>query len=171
MNSKKALGVSFVLLSILIVTVSAFVYQQAQQTTTQTIVNIASLTLNNADLGNIEEGETILYTPANTSAVNNILSTTTTKANVYLHFDTDVNLQSSNYNTYQIAVIVDTAPVGSGLSGTVATLTIVNPDTTSGITLDVAGTYVFDFQVTTNAKSVSGNQDTTVNITVTVEST
>ena len=171
MNSKKALGVSFVLLSILIVTVSAFVYQQAQQTTTQTIVNIASLTLNTAALGNIEEGETIFYTPANTSAVNNILSTTTTKTNVYLHFDTDLNLQSSNYNNYQIAVVVDTAPGGSGLSGTVATLTIANPDTISGITLDVAGAYVFYFQVTTNAMSVSGNQATTVNITVTAEST
>src|SRR4030066_2180546 len=118
MQRKRIAGLILILLSVFVVLVSAFVYQQASQSTSQTIVEVASLTLNNAALGNIEEGETILYTPANTSAVNNILSVTTTKANVYLHYDTDMNLRSSNYNTYQIAVVVDTAPGGSGLSGT-----------------------------------------------------
>ncbi len=96
---------------------------------------------------------------------------TTSKANVYLHFDSDLDGQSVNYNTYQIVVVADTVPGGSTLSGTVATLTIASPDTALGIDLDVAGTYVFDFEVTTNAQSVSSDQGTTVNIIVTAEST
>lgn len=153
----------------MILVVSAFVYDQASQTTTQTIVNVASLTLNDADLGDIDEGETMYYVPANTSAVDNVLSLTTTRSNVYLHFDTDLGDQTTYYDTYQIEVVVSSAPGGSGLSGTVATLTIGSPDTLSGIDLDVAGDYVFDFQVTTTAKGVSANQATTVNITVTAE--
>ena len=153
-----------------VVLVSPFVYEQASQTTTQTIIEVANLSLNNAVLGNIEEGETILYTAGNTSAVSNILSVTTTKANVYLYFNTDLDAQSGNYNTYQIEVIADTVPGGSGVGGTIETLTIGSPDSASGIALDVTGTYVFDFQVTTSAKPVSGNQGTTVNITVTAES-
>lgn len=156
-----------IFLSAFVVLVSAFIYGQASQTTTQTIVDVASLTLNDAVLGNIDEGETILYTPANTTAVDDILSMTTTRANVYLYFDTDLDTETGNYDTFEIAVIVDTAP--GTLSGTVATLTIANPDTVAGIVLDAAGAYVFDFQVTTTADVVTGNQGTTVSITVTAE--
>jgi hypothetical protein len=167
---KRIIGLLFLALSLTILVTSAFVYDQASQTTTQTIVNVASLTLTNAALGNIEEGETMLYTATNTSAVDNVVSLTTAKNNVYLHFDTDLEGQTTYYDTYQIEVVVSSTPVGSGLSGTVATLTIGSPDTASGIDLDVAGDYVFDFQVTTTAKGVSSNQATTVNITVTAES-
>ena len=160
-----------ILLSFAILLVTAFVYEQQSNTVTQTITEIATITLDQGALGDIEEGETILYTPTNTSAIDQILDVTTGKANVYLHFDTDLDTQSSNYDTYQIEVIVDTAPGGSGLSGTVATLTIASPDTSTGITLDVAGAYVFDFQVTTTAQQVSSDTPTTVNITVSAEST
>ena len=129
------------------------------------------LHLSAADLGDIEEGETILYTPTNTSALDQILDVTTGKANVYLHFDTDLDSQSGNYDTYQIEVIVDTVPGGSGVSGTIATLTIASPDTSSGITLDAAGDYVFDFQVTLAAQLVTSDTPTTVNIDVSAEST
>ena len=64
---------------------------------------------------------------------------------------------------------MDSAP--GTLSGTVATLTVGSPDTASGITLDVAGAYVFDFEITTTANQVSSDQGGTVNITVTAEST
>jgi len=168
---KKLIGLLLIALSVLIVATSAFIYEQASQTTTQTILEIASLTLNNAALGNIEEGDTILYTPANTSAVDDVLSVTTGKANVYMHIDTDLEGQSTYYNTYQIEVVVSSAPGGSTLSGTVATLSMGSPDTATGIDLDVAGNYVFDFQVTTNAKQVSADQGSTVNITVSAEST
>ena len=153
----------------MILVVSAFVYDQASQTTTQTVVNVASISLGNAALGNINEGETILYTPANTSALDNILDITTAATNVYLYFDSDLEGQTTNYDTYQIEVIVSSAPGGSSLSGTIATLTMAAPDTATGITLDVIGNYVLDFQVTTTAQAVSSNQDTTVNITVTIE--
>jgi len=167
---KSFAGILFIAMSLGIVVASAFIYDQASQTTTQTIVNVASLTLNNAALGNIEEGETIVYTAPATSAVDNVVSLTTAKNNVYLHFDTDLEGQTTYYDTYQIEVVVDTAPGGSSLSGTVTTLTIGSPDTASGIDLDVMGDYVFDFQVTTTAKGVSANQATTVNIAVTAES-
>ena len=166
---KRIAGLLLILLSFIIVLVSAFVYEQQSQTTTQTITEVASITIDNAALGNIEEGETILYTATNTSVVDDILNITTGKANVYLHFDSDLDAQSGNYSTYQIEVIVDTAP--GSLSGTVATLTIANPDTTTGIDLDTAGAYIFDFQVTTTAQQVSSDTPTTVNITVTAEST
>jgi len=158
------------LLSFIIILVSAFVYEQQSQTTTQTITEVASITLGDAVLGPIEEGETILYTATNTSALNQILTVTTTKASVFLHFDTNLDGQSGNYTTYQIDVMVDTQP-GSDLSDPVATLTIASPDTTAGIDLVTAGTYIFDFQVTTTAQQVSSDRPTTVNITVSAEST
>jgi len=169
MTKKTTIGLMFIALSLTIVVTSAFVYEQASQTTTQTILEIATITLNDSVLGNIEEGETILYTATNTSAINDVLSITTGKADAYLHIDTDLEGQNSNYATYQIKVIVDSAP--GTLSGTVATLTIGSPDTASGITLDAAGAYVFDFEITTTANQVSSDQGGTVNITVTAEST
>lgn len=70
---------------------------------------------------------------------------TTGKANVYLHFNTDMDAQSGNYDNYQIDVVVDTVPGGSGVSGTVETLTIASPDSSAGIALIAAGIYIFDF--------------------------
>ena len=61
MVKKSLTGIAFIAMSLIIVVVSAFVYDQASQTTTQTIVNVAALTLNNAALGNIEEGETMVW--------------------------------------------------------------------------------------------------------------
>ena len=167
-------GILFILMSLLVVSVSAFVYVQASNTVTQTIVEVANITLSPAALGNIEEGQTILYTATNTSALDDILSITTSKANVYLHFNTDLDGQSSNYTTYQIAVKVgDTVPGGSSYStgDTIATLTIATPDTASGVDLDAAGSWTFDFEITTTANSVSSDQATTVNIVVSAEST
>ena len=103
-----------IIISLVIVSVSAFVYYQASNTVTQTIVEVANITLNQGTLGNIEEGQTILYTASNTSSLDDIISITTSKANVYLHFDTDLNDQSGNYATFQIvAKIGDTVPVAS----------------------------------------------------------
>lgn len=171
---KRIIGLMFMALSLTIVVTSAFVYEQASQTTTQTILEIASLTLGDAALGNIEEGETILYTAANTTALNDIASLTTGKANVYLHIDTDLNLQSSNYATYQIVVKAGTVPgtsVDFITGDTVATLSMGTPDTTIGIDLDAAGLWTFDFEITTTANQVGSDLGGTVSITVTAEST
>ena len=91
-----------------------------------------------------------------------------------MHFDTNLEGQISNYDTYQIIVKVGaTIPTGSSNStgDTTAILTLANPDTASGVALDAAGEWTFDFEITTTADSVSSDQDTTVNITVSAEST
>jgi len=62
MEKKSLIGTLFLLLSISIPVVSAFVYESAQQTVTQTVVEVATITLQNAALGDIDEGETKTYT-------------------------------------------------------------------------------------------------------------
>ena len=156
----------------LIVSVSAFVYEQASNTVTQTIVEVATITLDQGALGSISEGQTILYTPTNTSVLDGILSITTQQANVYLHFDTNLEGQNSIYDTYQISVIADTVQGSTITVGqTIATLSVGSPDTSTGINLDTAGAWAFDFQITTTAGNVDSDTPTTVNITVSAEST
>ena len=169
---KRVISFAFILMSIVIAVASAYVYETAQHTITQTVQNIATLTLQNSALGNIEEGQTISYTKATVSSLGNIVNLTTTKDNVYLHFDTDVNTLSTYYTTYSITVKY--AAVGSGSTHSVGeiacTMTIASPDP-AAVTLDVDGAWRFDFELTTTAKSVSSNQATTVTIVVTAEST
>ncbi len=171
-KKKSLIGFLFVLLSLSIAVVSAFVYEQSQLTVTQTIKEIATLTVQNSALGNIEEGETKSYTKATVSTLGNIINITTTKDNVYLHFDSDLGSLSSYYTTYTITVKY--AAVGSGSShnigDTACTMTLGSPDP-SAVTLDKSGTWRFDFEITTTAKSVSSDQPTTVTIIVTAEST
>lgn len=171
--NKKIVGVFFILLSILIVFVSAFIYETATQTVTQTITNIATLTLKNSALGTIEEGETKSYTNVTVADLGAAISITTTKANVYLYLNSTIDSLSAYYTTYDVTVKFATVPEGSVLhtSGdTAATITIASPDP-AAIDLDAAGSWTFDFEVTTTAKSVSADQPTTATIVVTAEST
>ena len=159
------------LLSILIISVSALVYESAQQTVTQTVQNIATITLNNAALGNIEEGETKSYTKDNAAALGNAISTTTTKNSVYMHLDSDIDSLSTYYTAYTITVKYATVPGGSSHSvgQTAATMTIAAPDPTA-VTLDIAGSWTFDFEITTTAKSVNSDHATIATMVVTAES-
>jgi hypothetical protein len=170
---KRISGLMLISLSFAILLVTAFVYEQQSNTVTQTITEVASITLDQGTLGNIEEGETILYTPTNTSALNQILDITTGKDGVYLHFNTDLDGApiDDNYATYRIEVIADTVPTGSSISvgNTITTLTIASPDTVA--TLDLAGDWIFDFQITTTADQVTSDTPTTANIIVSAEST
>lgn len=171
---KNLVGIILIVMSLLTISVAAFVYEQASNNVTQTIQEIATLSIGAGTLGTIEEGETKVLTTITTPALNDIVSITTSKDNVYLHFDTDLNDQSSNYATYQIVVKVgDTVPGTSSYSAgdTFTTLTIASPDTASGVALDKAGSWTFDFEITTTANTVSSNQDTTVAVIVTAEST
>jgi len=172
MLRKSAVGALFIVLSFLIVSVSAFVYETGEQTVTQTVKQIATLTLKNSALGNIEEGETKSYTKATVANLGDAISVATTKADVYLHLDSDVDSLTTEYTTYNIVVKFDTVPGGSShLSGDIAcTLSLASPDYSS-IDLDASGSWTFDFEITTTAKSVNSNQPTTVTITVTAEST
>jgi hypothetical protein len=168
---KKILGVFFVLLSLLIISVTAVVYETAQQTITQTVKNIATITLGNPALGDIEEGETITLTKTEVAALGNAISTTTTKASVYLHLDSNVSSLSTYYTTYDIIVKYATVPGNSSHSvgGTATTISIATPDP-AAIDLDGVGSWTFDFEITATAKSVSSDQDTTAAIVVTAES-
>ena len=165
------LGVFFVVLSLLIVSVTAIVYESKQQTLTQTVKDIATITLNNAALGNIEEAETKSLTKTDIPALGNAISTTTTKGNVYLHLNSDIDSLSDYFTTYTITVKYATVPGGSSHSvgQTAATMTIAAPDP-SAVTLDVAGSWTFDFSIDATAKSVSSDQATTATIVVTAES-
>ena len=171
-QKSRLIGFLLVLLSISIACVSAYVYEQATQTITQTILEIATLTVQNSALGNLEEGQTLYYTPTNQSDLDDIISLTTTKANVYIHLDSDLDSLSGDYDTYNIVVKFDTVPGGSGHStgDTACILTLASPDYSS-IDLDVAGSWTFDFEITTTAQSVNSDTPTTVTITVTAEST
>ena len=174
-TKERSIGLFFILLSFSIVAVSAFVYENAQQTVTQTVQVAATLTLQDSALGNIFEGDTLLYTKVGgggdveLASLGDIISITTVKPNIYLHLDSDLD-SLTDYSTYNIVVKFDTVPVGSGQSGTATTLTLASPDS-GAITLDEAGDWTFDFEVTTTANGVSSDTPTTVTITVTVEDT
>ena len=115
---KRFIGIALLLMSVLIVAASAFIYESATQTTTQVIKNIATLTINNAALGNTEEGSTNGYAKGNTSSLGSIVTLTTTKDNVYLHFNSDLDTNNTALNTYYSAysITVKYWTVGSGSS-------------------------------------------------------
>ena len=163
-------GLLLIMLSITIVGVSAYVYEQATQTITQTIIDIATITLKNSALGNLNEGDSQTYTNATVPNLGDAISLTTTTANVYLHLDSDLDALSS-YSTYDI-VVKFSQVVGATYSvgDTATTLTIGSPDYSS-IDLDAAGTWAFDFEITTTAPSVSSDTPSTVTIIVGAEST
>ena len=128
--------------------------------------------MQNSALGNIEEGETKSYTKATVSTLGNIINVTTTKDNVYLRLNTDIDSLSTYYTTYTITVKYAAVPNGSSkiVGDPACTCTLASPDP-SAVTLYKTGTWRFDFEITTTAKSVSSDQATTVTIVVTAEST
>jgi hypothetical protein len=171
-NTKKQvlLGIVLLFLSCSIVSVSAYIYEQNSQNVTQTIKEIATLTLSNSALGNLEEGQTLLYTPTNQSDLDDIISITTTKANVYLHLDSNLDTLT-DYSTYTIVVKFSQVQGATySVGATACTLSLGSPDYSS-IDLDAAGTWIFDFEVTTTASTVSADAPSTVTITVSAEST
>jgi hypothetical protein len=149
--------------------VSAYVYQQATLTVSQNIVEVATIVVQNSDLGDINEGETIIYTSAEVAELGTAITITTTTAPVYLHFDSDVDSLSGSYSTYDITVIYDTVPPAGTGSGTACVLSLASPDYSS-VTLDAAGTWIFDLSIETTADSVDADTPTTVSIVVGAES-
>ena len=168
---KKIAGFAFVLLSVVIMSVSAIVYESAQQTANQTVIDVATINLKSFALGNIEEGENKIYTKAEVPDLGGAISVSITKADVYLHLNSDIQTLESLYSAYTLTVKYVTIPSGSIHSvGEIATtLTIANPDFDS-IPLDAAGSWVFDFELETTAKLVSSDQSATATIVVTAES-
>jgi hypothetical protein len=169
---RKTLGILFMLMSITISSVSAYVYETAQLTLTQTVKEIATITLKGSSFGVLKEGQTLLYTKANSSNLGTAITLATTEANVYMHLTSDIASQSAWYSTFNVVVKIATKPSGGThtVGETVATLSLASPNSGS-IDLDVLGTWTFDFEVTTTAKPVSADHATTVTITATAEST
>lgn len=158
------------MLSVSIVGVSAYIYQQATQTITQTIVEIATITLKNSDLGNINEGEPKTYTETDIPSLGDAITITTTAADVYLHLDSDLD-SLTDYSVYSVTVKFSQV-VGATYSvgDTACALTLASPDYSS-ILLDAAGTWAFDFEVSTTPSSVDVDTSTTVTIIVSAQST
>ncbi len=167
----RMMGLLFITLWFSVVTVSAYVFQQSQMTVTQTVKEIATITLQNSALGNINEGQGISYTKNEVPTLGNAIEIVTTTTNVYMHLNSDLDSQD-DYSTYTITVKFITVPGGSAhnVGDTACTMTKAIPDP-AGVTLDVSGTWGFDFEVTTVANSVNSDTPTTVTIVVTAEST
>jgi hypothetical protein len=165
-------GIALVLFGLAVIGVSAYVYQQATMTVTQTIIEVATLTLKNSALGNINEGESKTLDNTTIANLGDAITITTTSQPVYLHFDSDVDSQSGSYTTYNVNVNYATvASGGTGIPGnTACTLSIASPDYSS-ITLDAVGTWTFNLVISTTADSVDADTPTTVTIIVTAEST
>jgi hypothetical protein len=162
--------VLFLLFCFMVTSVSAYVYQQSTLTETQNNMEIAPITLKNSDLGNINEGETKVYASSEIPSLGEAISITTTTAPVYLHFNSNIELLSSSYSTYNIDVLYNQVPpLGTG-SGIACSMSIASPDP-SVVTLDAVGTWVFDLSLKTTAKSIDLNTPATVQIFITTEST
>ena len=161
----------FFMLTATIIGVSAYVYEQATQTVTQTIKEVATINLQSSVLGGINEGESKSYTKSNVASLGNAISLTTTAANVYLHLNSDLETQFGRYSVYSITVKYITVPGGSSHNvGDVAgVMSIASPDP-AAVTLDVVGSWSFDLEVSTTAKSVALDTPTTVTVVVSAES-
>jgi hypothetical protein len=175
---KKIAGIAFVLLSILIMSVSAYVYISADQTVTQRVRRVVStFVLKNSDLGDLFEAETKSYTKDGTGGTGIVpdlgaaISITTAKTGVFLYLVSDIDALAPYYSVYTLTVTFASVPVGSThtVGSNAATLTIANPYTPVGITLDAAGAYTFDFALTTTAGTVVSDTTTIATITVSAE--
>jgi len=169
-KSSRLFGLLLIMLSISVAGVSAYIYQEATQTITQTILEVATITLKNSDLGNLKEGQSQSYTDATVPNLGDAILITTQEADVYLHLDSDLDALTT-HASYSI-VVKFSQVVGAtySIGDTACTLTIGSPDY-SAIDLDAAGTWAFDFEIDTSVGSVDADDATTVTIIVSGEST
>jgi hypothetical protein len=164
-------GLVFLLLSFFVIGVSAYVYQQATMTVTQTIVEVATITVDNSVLGSINEGETIAYTKATVATLGDAVTIDIQSQPVYLYFDSDLDSLLGSYSTYNITVKFIEVQGGTYAVGdNPVNMTLVSPDP-AAITLDAIGLWRFDFEITTTADSVDADIPTTATIVVSADST
>ena len=169
-KGSKLSGLVFLIFSLMVAGVSAYVYQQATMTISQTIVEVATVTVQNSALGNINEGETISYTKATVSELGEAVTIDIQSQPVFLYFDSDVQLLLSSYDTYTITVkFIEVQGSTYSVGDTAATITLGTPDP-AAVTLDATGLWKFDFEITTTAESVDSNSPTTVTIVVGAQS-
>lgn len=170
-KGSKISGILLLLFSLMITSVSAYVYQQTQMTSTQTNNKVASLTVQSSALGTINEGETKSYTKAAVATLGDAIILTTTDQLVYLLLDSDLDSLSGSYSNYTIVVkFIQVQGAIYSVGDTAATITLAAPDP-AAITLDAIGEWKFDLEVTTTASSVDADTLTTVTIDVYAQST
>jgi hypothetical protein len=154
-QSKLASLILFIL-SFSIMGVTAYIYENSTQFITQNIMDVASITLKNTDLGPLKEGETKNYTKNDIPSLGDAIIVTVDESVslVNLNLDSDLDLLDEFYSTYDI-VVKFSEVVGNTYSvGDVACTLSVGAEDYSSIELAEAGTWKFDFEVTTTAKSV-----------------
>ncbi|RLI38449.1 hypothetical protein DRO66_01575 [Candidatus Bathyarchaeota archaeon] len=134
------------------------------------------MTLQNSALGNLEEGETKTYTrtggvgDVESAELGDAVSITSTKANIYLHFDSDLD-SLTDHAEYTITVKFSQVQGSTySVEDTACTLSLASRDYSS-VDLDAAEVWKFDYEITTTVPSVDADILTTVTITVTAEST
>ena len=170
-KGSKLSGILLLVFSLMVAGVSAYVYQQATMTVTQTIVEVASITVQNSALGNINEGETKSYTKGDVASLGEAFTIDIQSQPVYLHFDSDIDSLSGSHDTYTITVkFIQVQGSTFSVGETAVTMTIGSPDP-AAVTLDATGLWKFDFEITTKAKSVNSDTPTTATIIVSAQST
>lgn len=170
-KTSKTTGILLLLFSVFVAGVSAYVYQQATLSVTQTVVEVATFTVQNSALGNINEGQTKSYTKTEVTSLGEAVALDIQSQPVYLHFNSDLDTVSGSYDAYSITVkFIQVQGSTYSVGDTAATLTLGSPDA-AAVTLDATGVWKFDFEITTTADSVDSDTPTSVTVTVTAEST
>ena len=163
-------GLVLILLSFFVIGVSAYVYQQATMTVTQTIVEVATITVDSSTLGNINEGETISYNKSTVASLGDAVTVNIQSQPVYLYFDSDLD-SLSGYSTYNITVkFIEVQGSTYSVGDNPVNMTLASPDP-AAVTLDATGLWRFDFEISTTAGSVDVDTPSTATIVVTAEST
>jgi hypothetical protein len=169
-KSRKISGLALLLFSLFVIGASAYIYQEATMTVSQTIVEVATITVQNSALGNINEGETKSYTKNDLATLGDAVTIDISSQPVYLYFDSDVQLLSSGYDDYTITVkFIQVQGSTHSVGDTVGTMSLGSPDI-SAVELDGTGLWKFDFEITTTAQSVDSDTETTVTIVVQAQS-
>jgi hypothetical protein len=165
-------AVALLALLLAVAVVSATVYWSGTQGMRQVVKEVATGTIatTTIDLPAIDEGETATYTATDVPEFDKAL--TVTVASEKAPRTLTVTFQNPSvvgavYTAYTFKLIVDTVPTGSSLSGTVATVSLTS--TTATVTLDVAGTYKFDYEVSVTAGTVTEDTTVTANIAFSLE--
>lgn len=143
------LPVVLTLIIVMVGSVTALIYWTGVQTVSQTIKMVATgeVVTEPIILDDLDEMSTENY------SFDKALTVTTAKDNENLKVTLENSSENlDNYTSYKFELIVDTVPSGSTLTGTVVTITEADSlPAIKMVTLDVAGTYKFDYKFTVTA--------------------
>jgi hypothetical protein len=149
-------------------------YEQQQSVITQNIKNVADITTKNPSLPNLEEGQSATYTKTTVTDLGDAADVTTYKSNVILAFSSsDISALTTKYSQYEIVIKYAVVPVGSTstVGDVAATITMASPNPSS-VTLDLAGNWQFDYEISVTAlPGISADTSSTATVTVTASPT